>query len=92
MFCATDLLACGFMDAARNQFSLSVPDQLCVAGFDNIEQAGWESYDLTTFDQPVDQIAQQAVDWLSAPHSAPAASPTVTLHAELVWRSSIRGG
>ncbi|WP_180897892.1 LacI family DNA-binding transcriptional regulator [Martelella soudanensis] len=92
VFCATDLIACGFMDAARNQFSLSIPDQLCISGFDNIEQAGWESYDLTTFDQPVEQIAAQAVDWLSSPLAVPAANPTVTLHADLVWRSSIRGG
>ena len=51
VFCATDLLACGFMDAARHQFSMSVPDQICVAGFDDIEQASWSSYGLTTFAQ-----------------------------------------
>jgi len=93
VFCATDLLACGFMDAARHQFAMSIPDQLCVAGFDDIEQASWTSYDLTTFTQPVDQIAQAAVAWLTE-----ATDPTgeraqrVMLHAELVWRSSIRGG
>lgn len=92
VFCATDLIACGFMDAARKQFSLAIPDQLCVAGFDNIEQAGWGSYELTTFAQPVEKIAERAVDWLSTPLQAALADPSVTLHADLIWRNSIRGG
>ena len=92
VFCAADLIACGFMDAARKQFSLSIPDQLCVAGFDNIEQAGWGSYELTTFAQPVEKIAERAVDWLSTPLQAALADPSVTLHADLIWRNSIRGG
>src|SRR5690606_19449586 len=54
-FCVTDLLACGFMDAARFEFDLRIPDELCGAGFDDIEQAGWPSYDLTTFRQPIER-------------------------------------
>ena len=92
VFCATDLLACGLMDAARHQFSISVPDQLCVAGFDDIEQASWLSYQLTTFAQPVDLIARQAVSWLSGEADAQPENHSVRLHADLVWRSSIRGG
>jgi DNA-binding LacI/PurR family transcriptional regulator len=90
VFCATDLLACGFMDAARHQFSMSVPDQICVAGFDDIEQASWSSYGLTTFAQPVDAIAREAVSWLVA--ETEPENHTVRLHADLVWRTSIRGG
>jgi DNA-binding LacI/PurR family transcriptional regulator len=64
-----------------------------VAGFDDIEQASWTSYDLTTFAQPVDRIAQAAVAWLTevTDHAGEDAQ-RVMLHAELVWRSSIRGG
>jgi DNA-binding LacI/PurR family transcriptional regulator len=93
VFCATDLLACGFMDVARQQFGLSIPEQLCVAGFDDIEQAGWSSYDLTTFGQPVDKIATAAVSWLARPRDPAEANPhdVLELHAELIWRSSIRG-
>ena len=58
-FCVTDLLACGFMDAARREFGLDVPADLCVIGFDDIEQAGWASYDLTTFRQPIGAIADR---------------------------------
>lgn len=94
VFCATDLIACGFMDAARHQFSMTIPQQLCVAGFDDIEQAGWSSYGLTTFAQPVDEIARQAISWLEMPPPADDApgKPKLKLHAELVWRGSIRAG
>ncbi|WP_445679766.1 LacI family DNA-binding transcriptional regulator [Radicibacter daui] len=94
VFCATDLLACGFMDAARQQFSLTIPDQLCIAGFDDIEQASWSSYNLTTFSQPIREIASRAVEWLGAPipedHSP--RRDSLRLKADLVWRGSIRGG
>ncbi|MCO5731197.1 substrate-binding domain-containing protein [Rhizobium sp. SSA_523] len=89
VFCATDLIACGFMDAARQQFAVGIPEQLCVAGFDDIEQASWTSYDLTTFAQPVEEIARQAVGWLS---QAEEGEERIQLRAELIWRSSIRAG
>ncbi len=93
VFCATDLLACGFLDAARHDFSISVPDQLCMSGFDDIEQASWSSYQLTTFAQPIEAIAREAVTWLGSDNVAdPAGSLSVRLHADFVWRMSIRGG
>jgi DNA-binding LacI/PurR family transcriptional regulator len=90
VFCATDLLACGFMDAARHQFSLSIPQQLCVVGFDDIEQASWSSYRLTTFSQPVTAIAREAVAWLA--ESGIVKGKSLTMQADLVWRDTIRGG
>ncbi|WFU11345.1 substrate-binding domain-containing protein (plasmid) [Rhizobium sp. CB3090] len=94
VFCATDLLACGFIDAARHQFSIRVPDQLCVAGFDDIEQASWASYQLTTFAQPLATIAREAVSWLESNEAAKpeGQAHAIRLHADLVWRGSIRGG
>ena len=61
-FCVTDLIACGFMDAARHEFGLSVPDELSVIGFDDIEQASWLSYRLTSFSPPVEELAAAVVD------------------------------
>lgn len=90
IFCANDLLACGVMDTARHQFKLSIPQDLCVVGFDDIEQASWSSYELTTFAQPVDRIAEEAVSWLKQPMLAEGRSSR--LSAELVWRGSVRGG
>ncbi len=82
------------LDAARHQFKMSVPDQLCVAGFDDVEQAAsWASYD--------PRPSRNRLRWLRALPAflaAPAGTvdagevPTLKLHAELVWRGSIRGG
>jgi DNA-binding LacI/PurR family transcriptional regulator len=88
VFCVTDLLALGVMDAARHEFGLNIPTDLCVVGYDDIEPAGWQSYDLTTFRQPVDQIADYIADLLEAPErSARAAKNFQPLP---VWRRSVR--
>ncbi|TWF47762.1 LacI family DNA-binding transcriptional regulator [Neorhizobium alkalisoli] len=91
VFCATDLIACGFMDAARHQFRIAIPDELCVAGFDDIEQAAWSSYELTTFSQPVTEIAEKAIKWLMEDAPEGEMSTGVRLHADLVWRGTVRG-
>jgi DNA-binding LacI/PurR family transcriptional regulator len=90
VFCANDLLACGLMDTARHEFKLRIPEDLCVIGFDDIEQSSWSSYHLTTFAQPVSRIANETVSWLSQPVLGDSCS--LKLEAELVWRGSVRGG
>lgn len=50
-FCVTDLMALGFLDAARHDLQRSVPDDLSVIGFDDIPQSAWKAYDLTTVGQ-----------------------------------------
>jgi DNA-binding LacI/PurR family transcriptional regulator len=51
LFCANDLLAIGAMDALRKMHGLRIPEDILVAGFDDIPAAGWAAYDLTTFVQ-----------------------------------------
>ncbi|MCB2111054.1 MAG: LacI family DNA-binding transcriptional regulator [Defluviimonas sp.] len=86
VFCTTDLLACGLMDAARHRFAAAIPRDLSVIGFDDIAQAGWEAYDLTTFRQPVDALTEAALDAL-----APGAEDhTRLVQTQLVWRGSVR--
>ena len=89
-FCVTDLLACGFMDAARVEFGLGIPDDLCVVGFDDIEQAGWSSYSLTTFRQPVDQIAECIAGLLEGGGRGAISDARISLEAPLIWRRSVR--
>ena len=78
------------MDAARHQFNLSIPSDVCVIGFDDIEQSSWSSYNLTTFAQPADLIATEAVAWLDRPTAEH--ENLRRLEAELIWRGSVRGG
>ena len=89
VFCVTDLLAFGVMDAARHRFGLQIPQDLSVIGFDDIPQAGWEAYGLTTFAQPINGIADACVAWLSRPTQGDSAE-TVHLSAQMIWRKSVR--
>ncbi|NTS31846.1 substrate-binding domain-containing protein [Phyllobacterium sp. BT25] len=88
VFCVNDLMAFGLMDAARHEFGRRIPDDLCVVGFDDIEQSGWSSYALTTFTQPVDEIVRNSIAWLV---NGDASSRSAFLHAPLIWRKTIRG-
>lgn len=61
IFCATDNLAMALMDIARYEFNLKIPEDLQIIGFDDIPQAQWLSYELTTFRQDFDRLAREAV-------------------------------
>ncbi len=89
VFCVTDLLACGFMDAARQEFRMRIPEDLCVIGFDDIEQSEWGAYGLTTFAQPVDEIADRVVSLVAQDDFE---EGRTDLHAPFVWRRSVRAG
>jgi DNA-binding LacI/PurR family transcriptional regulator len=86
-FCVTDLLALGFMDSARLEFDLNIPRDCCVIGFDDIDQGGWDSYGLTTFRQPINQIARHISRLLD---NEEAAGEGVTFETQLIWRRSVR--
>ncbi|WP_232823031.1 LacI family DNA-binding transcriptional regulator [Oceanibium sediminis] len=88
-FCVTDLLACGFMDVAREEFDISIPQELCVVGFDNIMQSGWAAYDLTTFRQPIEDIAAYMVSLVDGDTGDVGEQPKRFL-TEPVWRKSVR--
>lgn len=60
-FCITDLVACGFIDTARHELGLSIPQDIRVLGFDDIPQASWQGYGLSTFAQPYEAIAQRVI-------------------------------
>ncbi|MGL6313010.1 LacI family DNA-binding transcriptional regulator [Vibrio sp. WXL103] len=61
VFCATDNLAMAVMDIARFEFGLSIPNDLKVIGFDDIPQAEWVSYQLSTFSQDFARLARESV-------------------------------
>ncbi len=88
VFCINDLMACGCIDAARHDFGLRLPDDLCILGFDDIAQAAWAGYDLTTFAQPYAEIAQTAVDSLTQPEINQ--HRRITLTARPIWRGTMR--
>ncbi len=64
VICANDAMALGVMDACRFELGLRVPQDVAVTGFDDIPQADWPSYRLTTIRQPVRRMAKATVRML----------------------------
>lgn len=92
IFCVSDLMALGAIDAARTLFGLEIPRDLSIVGFDNIMMAGWPAYDLTTAAQPGPKMAEAAVDTLlKAIEDGSQDTVTLKMKMELVIRSSTRG-
>lgn len=70
VFCVNDLSALGALDAARS-LGIRVPEDLWIVGYDDIDMASWEAFDLSTARQPVDAMVSCAVDLLLARIEAP---------------------
>ncbi|WP_412524055.1 substrate-binding domain-containing protein [Brenneria populi] len=49
------------MDSCREVGRSSVPGRLKVIGCDDVPQAAWQGYQLTSIAQPVTQIAEQVM-------------------------------
>lgn len=91
-FCVTDLIALGFLDAARLDRGRHVPDDLSVIGFDDIPQAAWSAYRLTTFRQPVRMLTDQVMQVIRQRAETPESPRAMfTLPAALIVRTTVRG-
>ncbi len=64
IFCANDLMAIGAMEAIRSEFGLNVPQDVMIAGFDDIPAAGWPSLQLTTVRQDAPRMVEEALNVL----------------------------
>jgi len=89
-FCVTDLLALGFLDTVRAA-GKRVPEDISVVGFDDIPQASWRSYRLTTIRHPVEDLTQGVMQ--AVLHEADPRKPLKTVvRLELVERATVRKG
>ncbi|MGH3358792.1 MAG: LacI family DNA-binding transcriptional regulator [Nocardioidaceae bacterium] len=63
VFCTNDLLAMGASDGARS-LGVRVPGEVAIAGFDDVAQASWEGYQLTSVHQALELMVHDALDLL----------------------------
>jgi LacI family transcriptional regulator len=59
IFCANDHIAIGVLDRAI-ELGISVPDDIAVVGFDDIDMAAWTTFGLTTVRNPLLDMARRA--------------------------------
>lgn len=62
VYCVNDQIAFGLMDVVRHERGLSIPGDVAVIGFDDVPEAAWLSYGLTTFRQDPEALAVRAVE------------------------------
>ncbi len=63
VFAASDSVALGVMHAA-DEAGISIPDQLSLLGFDNIDYAALPNIRLSTIDHPIPQLAKSSTQLL----------------------------
>jgi DNA-binding LacI/PurR family transcriptional regulator len=61
IFCFNDLLAIGLMHGLQEK-GIQIPEEISVAGFDNISYSAYTNPPLTTFDQPKRSIGIKAAE------------------------------
>jgi LacI family transcriptional regulator len=64
IFCGNDYMALAAIDIARYEFGLQIGRDIGIAGFDDIEEASWHSFELTTFSLPVAAMIDQVLSLL----------------------------
>lgn len=69
LFCANDMIAAGVIDTARHKYSLRIPEDLAVVGFDNIPLASYAAYQITSFAQPTADMIRTALQIILEPQN-----------------------
>lgn len=91
VFVANDHMAFSAMDVLRNELHLRVPEDVSVVGYDDVPEAGWGGYALTTVEQPSAAMVQATIDILLDQIAAKAiARRAAVLPSRLVVRSTAR--
>ena len=64
VFVANDHMSFAALDVMRDELGLRVPDDVAVIGYDDVPEARWKGYDLTTISQSSDTMADKAISIL----------------------------
>lgn len=88
IFCISDLVCAGVIDAIRYDYKMNIPDDIAVIGFDDIELASYRSFNITSFVQPMDEMISYVCKLLFSPDEC-SQDPAVTLFpCKLVTRAT----
>lgn len=91
VFVANDHMAFAVMDVLRFELGISVPRDVSVVGYDDVQIARWPSYDLTTVRQRANVMVAETVDILMTRLDDSDAAPRrVSIDGPLIVRGSAR--
>jgi DNA-binding LacI/PurR family transcriptional regulator len=89
-FVANDHMAIAAMDVLRHELGLRVPEDVSVIGFDDVPQAAWGAYRLTTVVQQVEPMVEATVELLHEQMQDDAQPRNVVIPCRVVERDSVR--
>ncbi len=90
IFVGNDHMAFAVLDVLR-EANLIAGRDISVVGFDDVPQAAWASYDLTTYRQPVNRMVDATVSLLLEQIGSGQARPQkIEIEGELILRGSAR--
>lgn len=84
LMCENDAIAIGAIDVARYEFGLKVPEELAFVGYDGSTLAAALAYNLTTYEQPMEQMVNTLIDMLKGRIEP----KSITLPGRLIIRGS----
>lgn len=90
VFVANDHMAIAAMDVLRHELGLRVPEDVSVVGFDDVPQAAWGAYRLTTVVQGVEPMVEATVELLHEQMQDDAQPRNVVIACRVVERDSVR--
>ncbi|MGE3363490.1 MAG: LacI family DNA-binding transcriptional regulator [Rhizobiaceae bacterium] len=61
VFVANDHMAFSVIDVIRDEFALRIPDDISIVGYDDVPEAGWGGYKLTTVRQDSQAMIDETV-------------------------------
>lgn len=93
VFGINDIMAMGALDALKVKYGFRVPDDVMVAGFDDIPEGARLPYDLTTVRQPIRRMVAATIDLLHLddPTRPIDLATDKPIAGELIWRGTIPG-
>lgn len=90
LFAANDHMAIAALETLRTDLGLRVPEDVSVVGFDNVPQAAWPSFALTTVQQDVDSMVEATRSLLFEQIEGEVMARSVTVPCVLVERATVQ--
>jgi len=91
VFVCNDHMAFIVMDVIRSELKLRIPEDISIAGFDDVPIAAWPAYNVTSYRQPINRMVSQTVSTMLARISdASSMADKIKLQGELIVRGSTR--
>lgn len=87
---ANDHMAIAALETLRADLGLRVPHDVSVVGFDNVPQAAWPSFNLTTVQQDVDQMVDATRTLLFEHIGGEVVPRSVAVPCTLIERGTVR--